>query len=154
MSPSARPPQVGVSHIGCSVTDLDRSVTFYCDVLGAALIRPPYGGERTSFSGRMALVRLGTLSLDLYEHAANAGERFDPSHTGLDHLALTAASLKDLEAWATWLDDHQIPHSEIRDGGGVGAMFDFVDPDGIQIEFFFLDEERLRHSATYSTSGG
>jgi len=25
-------------------------------------------------------------------------------------------------------------------------MFDLVDPDGIQIEFFFVDDERLRRS--------
>jgi catechol 2,3-dioxygenase-like lactoylglutathione lyase family enzyme len=35
----ARPQLVGVSHFGFSVTDLDRSIEFYCDVLGATLIR-------------------------------------------------------------------------------------------------------------------
>ena len=29
-------------------------------------------------------------------------------------------------------------------------MFDFTDPDGVQIEFYFLDEDKLRRSANYS----
>jgi glyoxylase I family protein len=100
----------------------------------------------------MALINLGRFSLDVYQHAGNVNERFDPSRTGLDHLALVAGSLEDLQAWASWLDDHEVPRSEIRDAGDVGAMFDFVDPDGIQIEFFFLDQERLRRSTVYSAA--
>jgi glyoxylase I family protein len=123
-----RSQQVGVSHLGISVADLDRTVTFYCDVLGATLARPPYGGDSASFSGRMALVYLGRLAIDLYQHAGNSKERFDPARTGLDHLALVADSFEDLQAWAAWLDHHQVPHSEIRTSGDVGAMFDFVDP--------------------------
>jgi glyoxylase I family protein len=147
-----RPQQVGVSHLGISVADLDRTVTFYCDVLGATLARPPYGGDSASFSGRMALVYLGKLAIDLYQHAGNSKERFDPARTGLDHLALVAQSFEDLEGWAGWLDHHRVPHSEIRASGDVGAMFDFVDPDGIQLEFFFLDQEKLRRSTVYSAT--
>jgi glyoxylase I family protein len=68
---------------------------------------------------------------------------FDPARTGLDHLAFVAESYEHLAAWARWLDVCEVPRSEIREGGGVGAMFDFVDPDGLQIEFFFLDLEKL-----------
>jgi glyoxylase I family protein len=100
----------------------------------------------------MALVNLGRLSLDLYQHAGNIEERFDPCRTGLDHLALVAESSEDLEAWAGWLDLQRVPRSEIRGAGDVGAMFDFVDPDGIQIEFFFLDQDKLRRSTIYSAA--
>lgn|SRR5262245_15962300 len=147
------PPLAGVSHLGFSVTDIDRSIAFYCDVLGGTLVRAPYDGESPSFSGRMALVMLGSNGLDLYEHAGNDGERFEPARTGLDHLALVAESFDALQEWADWLDAQEIPRSEIRDPG-VGAMFDFVDPDGIQIEFFFTDQARLRQSALYSSTTG
>jgi glyoxylase I family protein len=66
---------------------LDRSIAWYCDVLGAVVAREPFPGDRASFSGRMAVLLVGPLILDLYEHAANGGERFDPAGTGLDHLA-------------------------------------------------------------------
>jgi len=132
------------------VTDLDRSVAFYCDVLGALVVRPPFPGTSPSFLGRMAIVMLGSMGLDLYEHTLNDGEEFRPARTGLDHLALIAESREELESWAVWLDAHNVPRSEVRDGGGVGDIFDFVDPDGIQLEFFFIDEDKLRASPSYS----
>ena len=58
----------------------------------------------------------------------------------------TAGSQNELESWAYWLDAHGVPRSQIREGAGVGWMFDLVDPDGIQLEFFFLDEEALSRS--------
>jgi glyoxylase I family protein len=136
-----------VSHVGLSVADLDRSMSFYRDALGALVVRPPFGGDRAPFSGRMAILMLGLTVLDLFEHADNRAERFDPARTGLDHLALMADSHDDLEAWARWLDAHDVAHSEIRDSGGFGAQFDFVDPDGIQIEFCFLDHDMMRDAA-------
>jgi glyoxylase I family protein len=142
------PQQSGVSHVGLSVTDLDRSLSFYRDVLGALLVRAPFGGDRAAFSGRMAILMLGLTVLDLFEHGDNHAERFDPARTGLDHLALMADSYEDLDAWARWLDAHDIEHSEIRDSGGFGAQFDFVDPDGIQIEFCFLDQDMMRDAAS------
>jgi len=139
-----------MSHFGLSVTDLDRSVAFYCDVLGARLVRPPYAGESPSFFGRMALVMVGSTALDLYQHADNTGDRFEPARTGLDHFALVADSFEVLEAWQRWLEDHGVHKSEIRPAGGAGAMFDFVDPDGVQIEFLFLDQDKLRRSPVHA----
>ena len=140
MTDDPRPLPSGISHLGLSVRNLDRSIEYYREVLGAVLARPPHDGDRESFSGRMALIRLGSLSVDLYQHAANNDEAFDPAHTGLDHLALAASTYDELEAWASWLNARQVAHSPIRDIGGVGSMFDFTDPDGIQIEFFFNRE--------------
>jgi glyoxylase I family protein len=139
-----RPPLVGVHHLGFSVTSLERSIRFYCDVLGADLWREPYGGDRSSFTGRMALVVVGGLGLDLFEHQRNEGEGFDAARTGLDHFALGAQSIEELRGWASWLDECGVPHSEIRTlDGDIGAMFDFVDPDGIQLEFIYIDQAKL-----------
>lgn len=137
-------PQIaGLHHMGLSVRDLDRTIQFYCDVLGAALFREPYDGDSPSFSGRMALVAFGVFGLDLFEHAENAGETFQPVRTGLDHLAFPTQSVEELEQWASWLDTCGISHSDIRDAGGFGSMFNFVDPDGIQLEFIFVDLEKV-----------
>jgi glyoxylase I family protein len=95
----------------------------------------------------MAIVAFGAQGLDLFEHADNGGERFVPEHTGLDHLALAAESLDELQRWASWLDAHDVPHSEIREVLDIGAMLDFVDPDGIQLEFIFIDLEKLQRPA-------
>jgi glyoxylase I family protein len=145
-----RPDPVGLSHLGLSVSNLERSISFYCDVLGATLAREPYDGDSPAFSGRMALVLIGSVVLDLFEHSGNGGKQFDPSCTGLDHLAFVAQSSEELQRWASWLDAHDVRHSEFRDAQGVGTMFDFADPDGIQLEFLFLDPEKLRQLDSYS----
>ena len=49
----------------CYVGGLSVRFRFYCDVLGASLVRPPYGGDSPSFAGRMAIVGLGATGLDL-----------------------------------------------------------------------------------------
>jgi len=121
-----RPQQSGVSHLGLSVTDLDRSISFYCDVLGALLVRPAFNGDRPPFSGRTAILMLGLTVLDLYEHAGNGGERFEPARTGLDHLAFVAESYEEVDAWARWLD--------------------------IQIEFCFIDQQRLRQYSSAASA--
>jgi glyoxylase I family protein len=146
-----RPRQLGISHLGLSVTDLDRSVTFYCEVLGAEVIYPRHAPE--SFSGHRTVVTLGSHLIDLNQFSINEGTKFDPSRTGLDHLALDVASQEDLEAWAQWLDANNVARSTIRDAGGAGAIFDFVDPDGIQIEFFFRDPAS-RFARKLTGSGG
>jgi glyoxylase I family protein len=147
---SERPAQIGLSHVGLSVADLDRSVRFYCDVLGAAMVQPPCGGFSEFFSGRMAILLLGAHALDLFQHADNDGDPFKPGRTGLDHLSMAVDSLDDLRAWAAWLDANDVPRSDIRDPLSVGGIFDFADPDGIQLEFFFLDQKKLRQSAPFS----
>ena len=142
--PPGRPRISGYSHIGLSVKDLDRSIAWYRDVLRARVTREPWQGDRPSFSGRMAVLLIGPHILDLYQHDANGGETFDPARTGLDHFALMPESYADLEQWAHWLDTKGVERSEIREvQGGLGGMFDFVDPDGLQIEFLFLDTAKI-----------
>jgi glyoxylase I family protein len=145
-----RPDQVGLSHLGLSVSNLDRSISFYCEVLGAILARAPYRGDSPAFSGRMAVVVIGSLVMDLYEHSSNGDDRFDPTSTGLDHLALVAQSAEDLQRWMRWLDLQKVEHSEVRTAQGMGSMFDFNDPDGIQWEFLYLDPEKVRQLETYA----
>src|SRR5262249_37311179 len=93
----------------------------------------------------MALVAFGVFGLDLFEHAGNQGEPFEPARTGLDHLAFGTDSVEELERWASWLDQRGISNSGVREFD-VGWMIDFVDPDGIQLEFIYVDLEKLRQS--------
>ena len=144
-------PQIsGAHHLALSVKDLDRSIVFYCDVLGAALIRDTYGGDSPAFSGRMAIVAFGTFGLDLIEHGANDGGSFDPARRGLDHLSFYAESVPELQQWASCLDTHDVSHSGVKDVAGVGGMLNFLDPDGIQLEFVFVDPEKLSQGS-YAT---
>jgi glyoxylase I family protein len=134
----APPSAAAFDHFGVSVTDLGRSLDFYCDVLGAVLIVPPRPVDNFNF--RRAVVTLhGSTSIDLNEHATNSGETFDPSRTGLDHLGFNVSSYEALLAWAAHLDTHGVAHSPMRNIPGVGEAFDFLDPDGIQLELWHKD---------------
>jgi glyoxylase I family protein len=126
-----------MDHIGLSVTDLARSTAFYRDVLGAEVV----AGAHDAGSFRRVVLRLGSSILDVNEFHENDGSRFDVTRTGLDHLGLVAASREVLDDWARWLDANDVARSPIREipGLAAGAMFDFVDPDGIQLEFTVLD---------------
>ena len=99
----------------------------------------------------------GSMCIDLNEHAANLGESFDPSRTGLDHLAFGVSSYDALASWAAHLDVKGVAHSQIRTIAGVGETFDFRDPDGIQLELWHHDhngawaktvQKKLEQSAT------
>lgn len=148
-----RPHIQGAHHIGLSVSNVDRSGSFYCDVLGATLVRPPYAGDSPSFMGRMAIVSLGTTGVDVFEHSAHAGDRFDPTRTGLDHIGFTCDSIDELRRWAAWLDAQAVARSDIRSivagDTEIGSMFDFSDPDGVQLEFLYLDRSSISQSALF-----
>jgi glyoxylase I family protein len=135
---SAPPSTAEFDHFGVSVTDLGRSLDFYCDVLGAILIVPPHAVDKFSFR-RAVVVLNGSTGIDLNEHATNSGESFDPSRTGLDHLGFSVSSYDALVAWAAHLDAQGVAHSPIRNVAGVGEAFDFRDPDGMQLELWHKD---------------
>ena len=143
------PTQRGVDHLGISVRDLARSEAFYCDVLGGHIIFRRHDAGW----GQRSVVWLGPHAIDLNEFTDNDTTPFDPRRAGLDHLGFAAASMEELEAWAGWLDAHAVQRSQIRDvrldavqdehAPTIGAMFDFLDPDGIQLEFTYIDVSRL-----------
>jgi glyoxylase I family protein len=145
MTSAERPPQPNLDHLGLSVTDVDRSTSFYCGMLGAEIVFDLHEldwGSRT-------IVRLGTHFIDLNELRDRDGSTFNAARTGLDHLAFTARSREELEAWANWFDTNGVERTPIRDVRAdpgqdpvapvVGAMFQFSDPDGIELEFLFFD---------------
>jgi glyoxylase I family protein len=136
---SSSPAPLHLHHFGISVTDLDRSLEFYCGVLGAAVVLPPNAAD--NFDGRRAVLMLSNgMGLDVNEFATNAGDAFDASRSGLDHLAFAANSSEGLAAWAARLDEYGVVHSPIRTIAGIGVrIFDFRDPDGIQLEFVHMD---------------
>lgn len=124
----------GISHLSLSVSDLDRSLAFYRDVLALPVFVDTFEGEL--FEGREVMLRTGSLVFNLQEHQArHADDSFDPTRVGLDHLAFAVRSVEDLEAWVQRLDDSGVAHSEVRDIG-FGHLVELRDPDGIQLELF------------------
>lgn len=136
----APPPTIDFDHYGISVTDLNRSLDFYRDILGAIVILAPHTVDEFGF--RRAVIWLnGSLGIDINEHAANSGGPFDAARTGLDHLAFSVASYEALCGWAAYLDSRSVAHSPIQNVEGVGQRFDFRDPDAIPIELWHRDHD-------------
>ncbi|CAM5423899.1 VOC family protein [Streptomyces aurantiogriseus] len=118
-------------HIGLNVTDLDRSLAFYRDVLGFVLIgEGKEEGRRYAFLGDD-----GHPVLTLWQQAQGP---YDGARSGLHHLAFEAGSIERVRAYETALRaygvdfayDGVVAHGE---GAASGGLF-FHDPDGTRLE--------------------
>jgi metallothiol transferase len=119
----------GLDHIGLKVTDLDRSLRFYHDVLGLEILHT--SGPHDN-GGRSATLRTGDQKLDVfYRPDFVAADRDKP--VGMDHLCLTLEG-DSMEQVLEVLHQHQV---EIMWGPvtrhGTTSVYVF-DPDGIHVE--------------------
>jgi glyoxylase I family protein len=130
------PELAGISHIDLSVTDVERSLPFYTDVLGFEVLGREESAERT-----MVLMTHPGLShgVCLNEHRGGEGSPFDERRAGLDHLSFRVASRSQLEAWQRTFETHGVAHSPIADTP-FGAVLVFRDPDNIQLELMAVPE--------------
>lgn len=135
------PTITGIHHVSLTVTDLARSVAWYTDVLGFAVDADVEGDtfRRTRLRHPDA-----PLVLTLTRHSAGTSEPFAETRPGLDHLALQAPGLTDVEEWQRHLDERGVAHSPIKRRSGEVAIITLRDPDNIQLEIFALRQEQGR----------
>lgn len=121
------------SHIDLSVSDIEVSARWYCDVLGLKRLRQVDLDNRVM----VVLVHEATgLIIGLNQHAVVPFARFDDRNVGLDHIAFSVAAREDLDSWAAQLASLDVPHSPAEDTDN-GAALVFRDPDNIQLEFWW-----------------
>lgn len=140
---SADPAGFAVSHVGICVSDLERSLRFYCEGLGftpaeshpignefADALEVPRDVELTS-----QFIRREGLSIELL-HYRSPGTTGRPSATrrqlGLTHLSFT---VPDLESAAARLVEcgGAVVESTRTKGDGIYLLF-LADPDGTRVE--------------------
>jgi catechol 2,3-dioxygenase-like lactoylglutathione lyase family enzyme len=143
--------QVGpVYHTGFTVSDIERSVAFYRDVLGMRLVRrqtgsAPYLAQVTGFAGvRLEIALLqpadGGSMLELLQyvsHPATATDRAT-NRPGNGHLCFKA---EDLEAACAELRRRGVTlvsePTEITAGSHAGGKAVYLrDPDGFTVELY------------------
>ncbi len=129
----------GVDHLDLVVTDLERSLAFYTELLA------PLGYHRKSeIVGERGerVVYVGgsepTISVSLRERQSDAHPTpYDRYAVGIHHLAFRAPSREAVDERAAWLRRHgaeiESEPAEYDYTPGYYAVF-FYDPDGIKLE--------------------
>ncbi|MDP9406526.1 MAG: VOC family protein [Actinomycetota bacterium] len=118
----------GGNHVAVTVTDLQRSRSWYERVLDWSSVF-----EGNSQGVRFVLgVLPGGLMIGLREYDEGERSPFDPTRVGLDHLAF-AVPITDLQAWEQRFADLGVAYDPAQDTS-FGFVLNFKDPDGIALE--------------------
>ena len=128
------PTLAAYSHLSLSVTDLERSTQWYCDVLGFEVVADVEGeGFRRN---RLRQPDAG-ITLTLTAHERGSRDPFDERRTGMDHVSFVVPSVDDIHGFKQCFQDLGVDHSDIKPtASGAGGMITFRDPDNIQLEVF------------------
>jgi lactoylglutathione lyase len=147
------PPAAAFSHFGICVSDLDRSLGFYCDALGfekaeshaigsdfAALMDLPDLAVTSQF------IRRGPTAIELlaFDEPASFGdgERRPLNQLGLTHLSFRVEDVAATVARIVELGGALVESSRTRiDLGATQLEFVYcTDPDGVRIELMNLGD--------------
>jgi glyoxylase I family protein len=133
MTPDPLPGLGGYHHLNLSVSDVERSAAWYCEVLGFTNVRD---FERESFRRVFLLHPRSQFFLGLKRHHSPPAEsRFSEVRTGMDHVAFAVGDRDVLETWAVRLTRLGVTHSGIKEATS-GAVITLRDPDNIQLELY------------------
>ena len=118
----------GIDHVVLRVTDIERSLAFYGEILGLAL-------ERVIEGAQIYQLRCGRNLIDLV--VAPLGSQLAPSEQrGMEHLCLMVHG--DFAAIRAHLAAHAVPiifgPTELYGATGFGTSVYILDPDGHRLE--------------------
>ena len=127
------PKTIGTHHLRLTVSDLERSLRFYTEVLGFELM--------VRYGPNSLFLHDGTIGLGLntpWHDISEDERRFDEARVGLDHIGFKVASADQVQKAAEHLDACGIAHSEVKPGRIAGSVLvAFRDPDNIQLEYYY-----------------
>jgi len=119
-------PQIRIGHVHLRVSEIERSVQFYRDVLGFEVMQMWQGAAFLSFGGYHH-----HLGLNTWESAG--GPPPAPGSTGLYHFAILYPSRRELAKALKRLGEHGVRLDGASDHGVSEALY-LQDPDGNGIE--------------------
>ena len=127
------PPTARIGHVHLKVSDLERSIAFYRDVLGFTL-----KADGRAFGLPAAFLAAGGyhhhIGLNTFESAGAPAP--PPGHTGLYHVAIVYPDRMSLARAVKRLVSHGVKWDGGRDHGGTLSVY-LKDPDGNGIELYY-----------------
>ncbi len=130
------PELAGIHHVSITVTDIERSVPWYCETLGLTQLmeeKHPTDDGKVIVLGKPDF----SMSVGLHVHPTNEKESFSETRTGLDHVGFSVANRDELKAWEDRFKELGVEHSPLNDQG-MYAVVVFRDPDNVQLELFTM----------------
>lgn len=122
-------PDTKIGHVHLKVSDLERAVKFYRDVLGFELTA--YYGDSAAFLSAGGYHH--HIGLNIWE--SKGGTPAPAGHTGLYHFAILFPNRKELARTLKNLMDNKYPLEGVSDHGVSEAIY-LHDPDGNGIELY------------------
>lgn len=138
----------GVHHTCITVSDLERSIVFYRDVLGLELVLTEESersqDDRSKSLGvagakvKLAILRAGNAQVELIEYVTARGRPYDRNNNDIGTMHI-AFQVDDIEAVYQRLLEHGVrftsPPATIPAGPMKGWRWTyFFDPDGVSLE--------------------
>lgn len=122
-------PRVDIGHVHLKVSDLDRSLAFWRDVLGFE--------EQARMGDQAAFISAGGYHhhIGLNTWDSKGGAPPPPGHTGLYHVAIRFPDRASLASAVKRVLDAGVPLDGASDHGVSEALY-LRDPDGNGIEFY------------------
>ena len=124
---------LGLDHVVLRVSDPNRMISFYIDVLGCGL-------ERRNEKSGLIQLRAGRCLIDLVDIAGELGRRRGPAPgadgNNMDHFCIRIDPF-DADALRSYLEEHGVAVGEAitRYGAeGSGPSFYISDPEGNTVE--------------------
>lgn len=145
MAPIVNP--TGIHHVRLTVTDIQRSKAFYSQLFGDETAfdfsdkadEPGVRDDPAQLYGGVGWA-IGDQLIGLRPVAA-AGDTFDSTRVGLDHLSFQVASEDELRSTQQKLQDAGITNGGVEFLDATGMLIVSVqDPDDINIELVFMPE--------------
>lgn len=137
------PAQTRIGHVHLKVSDLDRALAFYRDLLGFELT--------TMYGENAAFISAGGYHhhIGLNTWHSKGGSPAPKNSAGLFHVAILYPTRKDLAEIVQRLIDHGYPISGASDHGVSEAIY-LDDPDGNGVELY---RDRPKEEWTYKDDG-
>ena len=130
-------PVADIGHVHLKVADLDRSVSFYRDLLGMEVKNVVDGAAFLAFGSYHHHLALNTWQ-------SKDGDPPAPQETGLYHFAIRFASRRELASRLKRLLDAGVPIESSSDCGGIADSLYLRDPDQNGVELTWDRPRELR----------